>query len=268
MTSHTWENGKNEHSHQDPSFAESMMGEPMPFSRVLFPADFNTAAIIMEGLYRTRGQIWTLVVPKGDSVPNLFTLAEARQLLADGALRLDWASHVPERARVLLAAVGAYQLGEVLRAARRLAERQVPHLVVYWLEPGRLNHDYEGELRLRGELLASLLPSNLQGWVFCTHTRPHVLWGLLGPLAGSRRLTVLGYRNEGGTLNTPGMLMVNRCTWAHCLLETARVLDVPAESLLMASELASLSGKASPHGCIIPFPAGSSRQQVAPWTDH
>lgn len=37
MTSHTWENGKNEHSHQDPGFAESMMGESMPFSRVLFP---------------------------------------------------------------------------------------------------------------------------------------------------------------------------------------------------------------------------------------
>jgi hypothetical protein len=37
--------------------------------RLLFPPDFNSAAAVMEQLYRPHGQIWTLVVPKGTSFP-------------------------------------------------------------------------------------------------------------------------------------------------------------------------------------------------------
>ncbi|MGH7872322.1 MAG: xylulose 5-phosphate 3-epimerase, partial [Candidatus Binatia bacterium] len=64
LTSHTWENGKNERSHQDPSMAETMLGELSHVSRVLFPPDFNTAAAMMERIYQTRGQFWTVVIPK------------------------------------------------------------------------------------------------------------------------------------------------------------------------------------------------------------
>jgi phosphoketolase len=53
----------------------------------LFPADFNTAAAVMEFVFQTRGQIWTLVVPKSDALPNLFSINEARQLLKQGAAR-------------------------------------------------------------------------------------------------------------------------------------------------------------------------------------
>jgi len=41
LTSHTWENGKNEQSHQDPSMAEAILGEPLHGSRVIFPPDFT-----------------------------------------------------------------------------------------------------------------------------------------------------------------------------------------------------------------------------------
>jgi phosphoketolase len=114
LTSHTWENGKNEQSHQDPSLAEALLGELSPVSRVVLPADFNTADAATGGVYQTRGQIWTVVVPKADHVPDLFAGDEAARLLADGGLRLDWAGHAASRARVALVAVGAYQLGEVL----------------------------------------------------------------------------------------------------------------------------------------------------------
>lgn len=54
LTSHTWENGKNEQSHQDPGMAEALLGEPSHISRVLCPADFNTTAVVMDALYRSR----------------------------------------------------------------------------------------------------------------------------------------------------------------------------------------------------------------------
>src|SRR5207247_3423714 len=36
LTSHTWENAKNEVSHQDPAMSEAMLGEASDISRVLF----------------------------------------------------------------------------------------------------------------------------------------------------------------------------------------------------------------------------------------
>jgi len=137
LTSHTWENAKNERSHQDPSMAEAMLGEPSDVSRAMFVPDYNTAAVVISRIYQTHGQIWTLVVPKIDASPDLFTVDEATRLFEMGAHRLDWAGHQAARQRVILTAVGAYQLQEVLKASARLVERDIPHSTVYMLEPGR-----------------------------------------------------------------------------------------------------------------------------------
>lgn len=255
LTSHTWENGKNEQSHQDPSMAEALLGEPCHVSRVVFPADFNTAAAAMERLYQTQGQLWTLVVPKADTIPDLFTPDEARRLVAEGGLRLDWAGHGPEQARVILAAVGAYQLGEVLATSRRLAEREIPHSVVYLFEPGRFRAP-RGEAERRHQAPAAvretLFPAAVPRRLFVTHTRPEVILGLLGALHTGAHTGGLGYINHGGTLNTPGMLFVNRCSWAHCLAEVARLLGLPRTRLLSAQEVQVLDAERSPHGVIIP----------------
>jgi phosphoketolase len=257
LTSHTWENGKNEQSHQDPSLAEALLGEPSHVSRVLFPADFNTAAAVMEQVYQTHGQIWTLVVPKAETIPDLFTPDDARLLMKDGGLRLDWASHEPERARIILTAIGAYQLGEALRAARRLAERGIPHLVNYLLEPGRFRRarSRNEELHLAPPAVINrLFPAEIQARLFITHTRPEPLLGLLGSLHTGPRTSGLGYINQGGTLDTPGMCFVNRCGWAHCVAEAARLLELPREELLGRAEIQALDGLAIPHGVIIPEP--------------
>ncbi|MGH2359539.1 MAG: xylulose 5-phosphate 3-epimerase, partial [bacterium] len=220
LTSHTWENGKNEQSHQDPSMAEALMGEPSHVSRVVFPADYNTAAAVMEQVYQTQGQIWTLVVPKADTIPDLFTAAEARQIVTEGGISLDWAGHEPGRARVVIAAIGAYQLDEVLKASARLTQRDVPHAVAYLLEPGRFrNPRNEGERahQASANLISRLFPGPLPARLFVTHTRPEPILGVVGPLHTGPRTSGLGYVNQGGTLSTPGMLFVNRSSWSHCL---------------------------------------------------
>ena len=45
---------------------------------------------------------------------------------------------------------------------------------------------------------------------------------------------------------------MNRCSWAHCLRETARLLQFPEADLLSLEERQALDGKRSPHGVIIP----------------
>ncbi len=254
LTSHAWENAKNEQSHQDPVMAEAMMGEPSDVSRVLFPADYNTAAAVTQGVYQTQGQIWTLVVPKMDGIADLFTSEEAGRLLEQGALGLDWAGHEVTRQRVVLTAIGAYQLEEVLKASARLAEREIPHSVVYMLEPGRFRAARsEGERAhvATAALRAELYPQDVPARVFVTHTRPEPLLGTLQPLNTGERTAGLGFVNHSGTLNVAGLLFVNRCSWAHVLVEAARVLDLPREGVLTPEELAALDGKASPEGVIV-----------------
>ena len=254
LTSHTWENAKNERSHQDPSMAEAMLGEPSDVSRVLFVPDYNTASVVMHHLYQTHGQIWTLVVPKIDVIPDLFTLDEATHLLNSGALRLDWTCHDPGRQRVILTAMGAYQLEEVLKASARLKERNVPHSVIYMLEPGRFRtprSDREEVHMAPAQLQAELYPSSTPARIFVTHTRPEVLLGILQPLhTGFYQTGALGFINQGGTLSVPGMLFVNRFTWAYILLEVTRVLGMLQEDLLASEELAALNGRASPEGVL------------------
>jgi phosphoketolase len=255
LTTHVWESAKNEQSHQDPVMAEAMLGEISDVSRVLFVADYNTAAVVMQGVYQTQGQIWTLVVPKMDVVPDLFTPEEAARLLEQGALRLDWAGHEAARQRMVLTAIGAYQLEEVLKASFRLAQHDIPHSVIYMLEPGRFRvprSDGEREHAAPADLRNELYPEAVSARLFVTHTRPEPMMGTLQLLhTGGDRCVALGFVNRGGTLNVGGMLFINRCTWAHILAAVARILDLPREDLLTSEELTALDGRASPEGVIV-----------------
>ncbi|HXH22414.1 MAG TPA: xylulose 5-phosphate 3-epimerase [Dehalococcoidia bacterium] len=253
LTSHTWENAKNEQSHQDPSMCELMLGEPMPSSRVLFPADFNTAASVMAAVYQTQGQVWTCVVPKAASVPDLFSVEEAAALVREGALALEWASD--QDPEVILTAVGAYQLEEVLKAAFRLREGGRRIRVVYMIEPGRFRAPRSGleeALVVSREAAARLYPESVQARVFVSHTRPDRILGVLQPLDTGRATRVHGFINAGGTLSTPAMLFVNRCSWAHVVRSACELLGLAPEEALSPLELAALNGAASPHGVIIP----------------
>jgi hypothetical protein len=69
---------------------------------------------------------------------------------------------------------------------------------------------------------------------------------------GGSQTCGLGYINEGGTLNTPGMLFRNRCTWAHALDAVARLLKLSRERVLREEEIDALDGRRSPHAIIIP----------------
>jgi phosphoketolase len=256
LTSHTWENAKNERSHQDPAMAEAMLGEPSHVSRVLFVPDHNSGALVIREVYRTHGQLWTLVVPKGP-VPDLLGNDEARALLRDGALRLDWAGHRPDRARLVLTAIGAYQLTQALRASARLAAREIEHSVVVMLEPGRFRTPRDARERAHAAppaVVDRLYPSQVAARVFLVHTRPEPLLGALAPLTTSATAG-LGFVNQGGTLSIEGLLFVNRASWAHCVEQAARLLDLPRSAVLDEAEEAALDGHRTPEGVIVTPPA-------------
>ena len=75
--------------------------------------------------------------------------------------------------------------------------------------------------------------------------------GVLRPLDTGRRTVFLGYTNHGGTLDTAGMLFVNRLSWAHVVRACARSMGIDLMQLLDESEIDALEGRRDPRGLIV-----------------
>jgi phosphoketolase len=249
VTSHTWENGKNEQSHQDPTLCQALMDEMSDSSRVLFPADWNTATAALQAVYQSHGQIWTLVVAKRPT-PEAFTAGQARDLVRDGAITVQ----SDEKPQVLLSAIGSYQLAEVLRASEVLRAGDIPNRVVYLMEPGKFRYPRdprESEVVADEKARRRLFPDSVVPRVFVNHTRPEPIAGVLRPLdTGSEHTRFLGYLNRGGTFDVFGMLYANRCTWGHIVAAAAEVLKRPLRDLLDVEEIKAVQGRANPEALI------------------
>ena len=238
LTSHTWENGKNEQSHQDPTLAEALLGEMADTSVVRFPADANSALAALADCYRRQGEIHALVVPKG-KLPVMLSGEQANQLVNDGGtcLRGD------ASAAIQLVAIGAYQLQQCLLAWRRLADRGMTAAVAYLLEPGRFREFPRDTLEAGSQAaLDDLLPAKANR-VVLTHTRPEAIRGLL---PAGRAARVLGYCNRGGTLDVEGMLFANGCSWLHVLAAVAELTGDNIADWLTSTEQDALAGRIDP----------------------
>jgi len=238
-SSHLWENGKNEQSHQDPALAEVLMGEMADVSRVIFPADANSAASALLEVYQHQGQIANLVIPKR-ALPVQLTPQQAEQLTQEGALLVAGDVQAP----LQLVAVGAYQLQQGLKAWERLEERGTRASLVYLQEPGRFRTPRdarEAGWQAPAAVRERLFPAAVTDRIFLCHTRPEVLLGHLRPLdLGAAHTRALGYINRGGTLDVNGLLMANRCTWGHALQALADMTEKPLLNWLKDDEIEGL----------------------------
>ena len=222
VTSHTWENSKNEQSHQDPTMGEALLGEMSDTVRVLFPVDSNSTMACMRDLYAGRGQLGCVVVSKRE-VSEYLDPATAQRLVEQGA------AHVlgdPQQADLQLIAIGAYQLEQALKAQAALGRHGHEVCVSVIIEPGRLRiprDPLEAAFVLDDERLHQLFPPDLPR-VILSHTRPEPIIGVLRRLdSGPAKTRALGYISRGGTLDVPGMLRANRCTWEDALRAAAEV---------------------------------------------
>ena len=245
-TSHTWENGKNQQSHQDTTFCEALLGEMNDMVRVLFPLDYNSLLALLPGIYQSRGQLACVVAAKRER-PCHLSPAQAEQLARDGAIVL---AEQAGRDALLLIATGSYQLAEVQRAAERLAAAGIGYRLVYLQEPGRFRAPrdaWEAGAVAGEELREAIFPVAYGKRLWLTHMRPEVARGHLWPLfPQAAQSVVLGYRNRGGTLNEAGMLFANGCSWAHVLSSCADLLAADHVTLLSQDEAAAVAGLGDP----------------------
>ncbi|RTR05310.1 xylulose 5-phosphate 3-epimerase [Halomonas nitroreducens] len=242
-SSHVWENGKNEQSHQDPTLCEAWLGEMDDVAPTLFPVDAPSTVQALYSLYHSRGRVAVMVVPK-NPVPVRLDADQARRLERDGVLCL----HEAEAPALQLFALGAYQLIEMDKALARLDRAGIATSLYAIQSPGRLRQPRDAreagvtlEANARTERVADC-PAR----VFLCHGRPEPLNGVLRPLDTGDGTRFLGYRNRGGTLDTFGMLFANRATWAHVLAAASEVTGACLASLLDADERRALAGESAP----------------------
>src|SRR3546814_3141432 len=135
-------------------------------------------------------------MPKRDR-PCYFEQAQAEQLARDGAIVVE---EQPGNEALLLIANGSYQLGEMLRAAKRLKEADCAYRLVYLQEPGRFRgprDHWEVGARASEGVAEQLFPDAMEMRVLLTHMRPEVARGHLWPiLPDARKCSALGYRNR------------------------------------------------------------------------
>ena len=248
-TSHTWENAKNEQSHQDPTLAEALLGEMSDTARVLFPIDANSAIAALRAVYRSHGQIACLVTPKRN-VPGILSGVQAEAAVAQGAILI---AGDPQTARLQFVAVGAYQTLEALHAYDRAKARGIATCVTVIVEPGRLRSprdEIEQRHVAEDEWLASQFPVGLPR-IILTHTRPEPMLGVLRRIDGGPASTrSLGYINRGGTLDVFGMLFANGCTWAHAIKAGCDILGMPHSVVLSSQELLATEGRGDPYALL------------------
>ncbi len=245
VSSHTWENSKNEQSHQDPTLPEALLGEMSDTARVIFPLDSNSAVAALRMVYQTHGEVALLVTPK-KLVPHRLSGGQAERAMADGAIHIAGDTR---NAKIQFVAIGAYHTHEALRAYKRLADRGIEACVTAVLEPGRFRvgrDEMERGFTASDAELEALFPAHLPR-VILTHTRPEPMLGILRRLdGGPKRTHALGYISRGGTLDVFGMLFANRCTWAHALLAVAKLLNIDRGELLWQMELLAVDDNGDP----------------------
>lgn len=240
LTSHTWENGKNEQSHQDPSLCEIMMGEMADVAPVYFPIDSSTGIATLATVYKSHNKVASIVIPKRE-ILNKLTAEQAATALEQGAFVLK----TQAKADIQLIAIGAYQLDEVIKAEMYLAEKGIKCGIVAIIEPGRFRYSrdtYEQKVTHSEHSIKRIIPE-IGKRIFVSHTRADVLTGVLRRLDTGSSSLFMGYRNQGGTLDVLGMLYKNQQTWAHIVANAAKLLNRSEDDILDKALRAAINGK-------------------------
>jgi phosphoketolase len=244
VSCHTWENGKNGISRQNPVLSEAWLGEMSDVAPVFFPFDSNCAVTLLHHLYQQRGRIAVVIGPH-EQVPVVTDQVQAEQAVHNGALVISH-DHDPQ---IQLLALGAVQLDSVQRAALLLRSNSVGCSVVAILEPGRFREPrdpMEAVFVWTPEQITQIIPLVAKR-VFVSHTRAEIISGILRRLdTGASNSRFMGYRNLGGTLDPFGMMYANGQTWAHIVMEVAALLGRDAHDWLEPAYLDAATGDGNP----------------------
>jgi len=235
LTSEAWRQEHNGYSHQGPGFINNLLTKKGYIYRIYLPPDANSLLVTMQQCLRATNSI-NLVIAGKQPMPQWLTYDEAQDHCRVGASVWRWAgTHAGEDPDILFACSGDNLTLEVLAAAAllgadapdwRVRVVNVTDLLVLGIPqkyPGGLD-----EPRFQ-----RLFPLECPV-VYNFHGYTAAIKQLLWERPNNERFDLNGYREEGTTTTPFDMLVKNRCSRYHLVIQAAQKIAArdPAKAAL------------------------------------
>jgi len=228
LTSTCWRNDHNGFSHQGPGLIDTAIPLAPAVVRIWLPPDANTTLSIADHCLRSRDHVNLIVVDKQPHLQYL-TLDEANAHCAAGASVWDWAgteTDTPghrDEPDIVLAAAGDVPTLETLAAARLLREH-VPYLrvrVVNVVDLMGLLPPADHPHGFTDAKFDDLFTTDTDV-VFAFHGYPRAVHELLHGRTNPGRFHVRGFIEQGTTTTPFDMVVINRMSRYHLVLQALR----------------------------------------------
>ncbi len=222
LTSTCWRNDNNGFSHQGPGLIDTMLSMNGSVARIYLPPDANCLLAVADHCLRSRDYVNLIVIDKQPQLQYL-GLEAARAHCAAGASVWEWAGNdeglEPD---VVLACAGDIPTLESLAAAW-LLRRHVPHLRVRFVNVVDLMVLAPSDVHPHGmpePAFAALFGD--AHVVVAFHGYARALHKVLHGRPEPGRFHVRGYVEEGTTTTPFDMVVLNRMSRYHLVLEALR----------------------------------------------
>ncbi len=239
LTSHVWRQDHNGYSHQAPGFINNLVIKKNSVARIYLPPDANCLLAVTDHCLRSRDRI-NLIVANKASQPQWLPMEDAQKHCDSGASVWHWAGNEPkssEQPDVVLAAAGDVPTVEVVRAAELIKEK-APELAVRVVNVVDLFAVMAPEDHPHGlgpEDFTELF-TNDQDVIFAFHGYPNLIHELLHHRPNPERFHVRGYAEEGSTTTPFDMLVLNRLSRYHLVLDALEYIPKESEAVKLLAE--------------------------------
>ncbi|EME20351.1 phosphoketolase family protein [Rhodococcus triatomae] len=225
LTSTCWRNDHNGFSHQGPGMIDAAIPLAPDVVRIWLPPDSNTLLSIADHCLRSVDHVNLIVVDKQPHLQYL-TLDEAAVHCAAGASVWHWAGREPDAGEppdIVLAAAGDVPTQEILAAAE-LLRAWVPYLrvrvvnvvdLMALLPPGDHPHGFSDAT------FVDLFTADTDV-VFAFHGYSRAVHELLHGRPDAARFHVRGFSEQGTTTTPFDMVVLNRMSRYHLVIEALR----------------------------------------------
>jgi xylulose-5-phosphate/fructose-6-phosphate phosphoketolase len=228
LTSTCWRNDHNGFSHQGPGLIDTVIPLAPGVVRIWLPPDANTTLSIAKHCFESVDHVNLIVVDKQLHLQYL-NLADAEAHCAAGASKWDWAGTEadapgqPDEPDIVLAAAGDVPTLEILAAAH-LLRTYAPYLrvrVVNVVDLMALLPEHDHPHGFTDEKFDELFTTQTDV-IFAFHGYPRAVHELLHGRVNPGRFHVRGFAEQGTTTTPFDMVVLNRMSRYHLVLEALR----------------------------------------------
>jgi xylulose-5-phosphate/fructose-6-phosphate phosphoketolase len=238
LTSTCWRNDHNGFSHQGPGFMDTVLSKKGTVARIYLPPDANCLLSVADHCLRSKNYVNLIIIDKQPQLQWL-NLEAAREHCARGASIWEWASVDHGKSPdIVLCCAGDTATLETLAAVSWL-RKKAPLLrvrVVNVVDLMTLFPANDHPHGMTDERFVELFGSDTPV-IFAFHGYPGTVHQVLHGREQAGRFHVRGYREEGTTTTPFDMVVLNRTSRFHLVIEALRrVPRPPANANLLLDE--------------------------------